>query len=356
MVYDILCIGPSGLCPDRIGPRLVEELACQFHVRNAASIADAEHFLFENPVCLVIADDSVAGILEFLSAIKNDEMFQHVPVIVIVPDDDNGRHEDAYATGINNVIHRSEAPLLLYTLIKPLVKTFFFSEDQQKKISELQEAAIQDFILVDLIKDYIPKTIWDIAKAYAHLQKITIPEEETELTVVFADIKGFSAMTQHMPPREVIKILNTVFGIATRIVYESGGDIDKFIGDAFFAVYKDALKAVSSMVDLQRELKAMNVQRSAEKLPAVRFRIGIHTGPIIRGNVGGNHRYDNTLIGDTVNIASRLETIAPAGGILVSEETIRKAGLSIPEKYMRREKLRGRDAEDTIYEVFEHLQ
>jgi class 3 adenylate cyclase len=120
-------------------------------------------------------------------------------------------------------------------------------------------------------------------------------------------------------------------------------------------VYKDAHAAVMSMVALQGELAEMNGKRADEKLPAVQFRVGIHTGTVIRGNVGGNHRFDNTLIGDTVNIASRLETIAPAGGIMVSDFTLRKAGITIPEKYMRRERLRGRDVEDTVYEVYEHL-
>jgi class 3 adenylate cyclase len=100
----------------------------------------------------------------------------------------------------------------------------------------------------------------------------------------------------------------------------------------------------------------MNAREIQEGRRPIQFRIGIHTGPVIRGNVGGNHRYDNTLIGDTVNMASRLESLAPAGGIIISEETRKKARLSIPQSSLRRERLRGRDVEDTIYEVFQHMQ
>jgi adenylate cyclase len=122
------------------------------------------------------------------------------------------------------------------------------------------------------------------------------------------------------------------------------------------AVFSDPKTAITSMVILQRDMEEMNSARQATKEKPILLRIGIHTGHVIRGNVGGNHRYDNTLIGDTVNMASRLEGLAPAGGIIVSEESLRKASLSVPERYRRREKLRGRDVEDTIYEVFEHFR
>jgi len=99
----------------------------------------------------------------------------------------------------------------------------------------------------------------------------------------------------------------------------------------------------------------MNEARIQEGLPAIRFRIGIHTGPVIRGNVGGNMRFDNTLIGDTVNMASRLEEIAEAGGILISEETMKAAGLSIPQEYQDCVQLRGRDVQDSVYNVYDYL-
>jgi class 3 adenylate cyclase len=356
MEHDILCIGQTAFKPETILESLDKEAFGGLHIRSVASVEEAEACLLENRVCLVIADGRVSGLFEWLSAMKSDEMFFHVPVLGIVDGSDSRTIKNAFSFGLDNVVAESAADALLPLLVGPMIRAFLSYEDMMHKISDMNEAAIHDFILVDLIKDYIPRTIWNIAKAYAHLQKITIPEEETELTVVFADIQGFSRMAQHMPPREVIKTLNTVYEIATRIVYKSGGDIDKFIGDAFLAVFHDPKAAVESMVSLQREMGEMNAGRAAEKARPILLRIGIHTGPVIRGNVGGNSRYDNTLIGDTVNMASRLEGIAPAGGIIVSEESLKKAGISVPPVHMRRERLRGRDVEDTLYEVFEYLK
>ncbi len=356
MPHDILCIGavplPSG---EKLSEALPKE-AGELRVRQAATMEEAEPLLYESKVCLVIADSRVPGLLQNLSRVKNDEMFQNIPLVAIAPDHDPAVLKEAFSFGMDSVISLADAAAMLPTLVAPFIRSYLANEKLLQTVSDLHEASIHDFILVDLIKDYIPRTIWDIAKTCAHLQKISIQEEETELTVVFADIKGFSGMTQHMAPRDVIRTLNTVFDTATRIVYKTGGDIDKFIGDAFFAVYRDPKAAVEGMVQLQRELSAMNAGLVAEKKHPIEFRIGIHTGSVIRGNVGGNNRYDNTLIGDTVNMASRLESIAPAGGILASEETLKKAGISVPQEFMRKEKLRGRDAEDTVFEIFQHLK
>jgi len=356
MQYDILGIGPLSIRPALITNLLPDDAEFEFRYTHTDSLAEAEEFFFNAKLCLLIAHSQVPGLREHLTAMKNDEMFRFIPVIVVMPEGDHADKRSLLSYELTNVVPEPAVDTLLYPLVPPLVKTFLFIDNLMNEVSELHEKAIRDFILVDLIKDYIPKTIWNLAKDYAHLQKISIPEEETELTLVFADIKGFSSLTQHLSPREVITTLNTVFDVATRIVHESGGDIDKFIGDAFFAVYTDPAAAVESMVRLQRELKSLNKQRALNKKPPIMFRVGIHTGPVIRGNVGGNHRFDNTLIGDTVNIASRLEHIAPPGGIIASQETLTKAGITIPERFRRREKLRGRDTEDIVYEIFTHLQ
>lgn len=356
MEKTILLVSEHDFGMDAVLARLKEEAIGEFSLAHTATMEEAEEYLFQSQVYLIIADSRIEGIYESLNPIKNDDMFRQIPIIVVLPEGDTEAVEEAFSYGVDNIILEQDVFRLLYAYIKPLVRNNIFNGEMMQKISELQEQAIRDFILLDLIKNYIPKTIWDIAKDFAHKQKISIPEEETELTIVFADIKGFTQMTQHMDPRDVIRTLNAVFDIATRIIYQRGGDIDKFIGDAFFAVYTDARTAVESMVQVQREIASMNETRTSEGLPVIQFRIGIHTGPVIRGNVGGNLRFDNTLIGDTVNMASRLEHIASPGGILISEETMKASGLAIPDDYQSSVRLRGRDVEDRVYNVFEYLK
>jgi adenylate cyclase len=262
----------------------------------------------------------------------------------------------AMLSGADTYLDKRVSPALAYLVVRPLIKNNVLNSELVDKLSQLQEQAIHDFILLDLIKKYIPKTIWDIANTSAYERKIRIPEEELELTIVFADIKGFTKMAHNLKPIEVIKTLNSVFQVVTKIVYDNRGDIDKFIGDAFLAVFEKAEDAVKAAVCVQKDIERLNHKRLQQKMQPIRFRIGIHSGPIIRGNVGGSQRYDNTLIGSTVNFAAQLESSSKEGDILISDDTCKKARLTIPAGYKRQIQLKGSDVKQDVYQVYEVLK
>jgi len=335
----------------------IEELAAEapegqeLTVRKAWDLDEGQEIFFENSTVLIIAETELPGISDFIRELKSDEAVNHIPALGIIRERSKEAIREVLDTGFDAYLEQRAVPDLLAAHIRPLLRANMMNGIRMKKISDLQEKAVRDFILLDLIKDYVPQTLWDIAKDFAHQQKIEIPEEKLELTVVFGDLKEFTPRTQRMNPEHVIAYLNTAFEIVSRYVYQYAGDIDKFIGDAFLAVFPTAESAVKSMIMVQREIKSLNVRRSQKEMESIYFRIGIHTGPVIRGNVGGNHRYDNTLIGDTVNIASRLEQLAPAGGIVLSEMTRRRMGISIASKYQRSVKLKGRTGQSKVYDI-----
>lgn len=337
---------------------LLDSLAAKelgaFEALPTSSVEEAEPLFFEREIYLIIADAQVEGVEEILGELKQDEMFSHIPVLLILEERSGEGIKAALDAGFDAVLGRDEVKELLPHTALPLIRNHRYNGEMLEKISDLQEKAIRDFILLDLIKDYIPRTIWNIAKEYAHEQRIRIPEEETVLTIAFGDIKNFTPRTQHMEPKAVISYLNEAFDVVSRLVYDHQGDIDKYIGDAFLAVFRTPIRGVTSMLAIQGELERMNLERKEED--QILFRIGIHTGPIIRGNVGGNDRYDNTLIGDTVNTAARLEQIAPAGGILISEATRSQIGIELPEEYGRTESLKGREGEIRVWEIYDYLK
>jgi len=283
-------------------------------------------------------------------------MFRLLPVLALVADSSKEYVARAMLSGADNYLEKQAIAEMAYLTIRPLIKNNVLNSELVEKLSVLQEQAIHDFILLELIKKYIPKTIWDLANTFAYERKIKIPEEELELTIVFEDIKEFTKMAHKLKPIEVIKALNSVFQVATKIIYDNHGDIDKFIGDAFLAVFQHAEDAVKAAVQVQKGIEVLNQQRLKQKLSPLRFRIGIHTGPIIRGNVGGNQRFDNTLIGNTVNIAAQLESSSKGGDILLSEDTRKKAGLAIPAVYKKQIQLKGSNTQETVYQVYEVLR
>jgi class 3 adenylate cyclase len=315
------------------------------------SMEEAEPLLFEYSVLLIIAEAELSGVIEFVREMRADDAVKHIPVLALVDECEESTVRQVLDAGFDTYLQKGKVERLLLPHVRPLLRHNILNHRMLGKISDLQEKTVHDFLQLDLIKNYIPRTLWDIAQDFAHRQKIEIPEEELELTIVFGDLTEFTPRTQRMNPEDVIAYLNTAFEVVTRWVYEYAGDIDKFIGDAFLGVFADPESAVQAMTEVQQELREMNEERSQKGMETMQFRIGIHTGPVIRGNVGGNERYDNTLIGDTVNIAARLEQIASPGGITVSGQTCALTDFQITRKQQRTVNLKGRTGDIEVYDL-----
>ncbi|MBJ7449217.1 MAG: adenylate/guanylate cyclase domain-containing protein [Parachlamydiales bacterium] len=153
--------------------------------------------------------------------------------------------------------------------------------------------------------------------------------EEKIVTILFADIRGFTKMTENFHPRDVIGLLNTFMTKMSRIIDEEGGVIDKYIGDEIMALYgapieqaDSAYRALKTSVRMMRFLKEWNDERISQGRPAIEIGIGVHTGPVIAGNMGAEFRMNYTVLGATVNLASRLCSMAKPGEILTTEPTI----------------------------------
>ncbi|WP_160174409.1 adenylate/guanylate cyclase domain-containing protein [Archangium violaceum] len=183
--------------------------------------------------------------------------------------------------------------------------------------------------------------------------------ERREVTILFADVVGFTRLSESQPPETIVALLNELFTFATEIIQRRGGIIDKFIGDCVMAVWgspqshpDDALRAVQAAEDLRRWLDVGNRRWRARWGIEIQLAIGIHTGPAVAGNVGSEKRMEYTVIGDTVNVAARIESMAQPGQILVSESTRERIGDSGVELVPAGERqLHGRTAATRIFEV-----
>jgi len=155
----------------------------------------------------------------------------------------------------------------------------------------------------------------------------------TELTILFSDIRGFTSMSEKMPAQEVVKVLNDYFELMVDILFEQGGSLDKFIGDAIMGLWgapvrrpDDATRAVQAAVRMQEKLKEFNGERAADGKQPLKIGIGLHTGLVVVGNMGSSKALSYTAIGDGVNLASRLCGVAREDMIVISEECAAKAG------------------------------
>ncbi|HEU4415780.1 MAG TPA: adenylate/guanylate cyclase domain-containing protein [Candidatus Angelobacter sp.] len=179
-----------------------------------------------------------------------------------------------------------------------------------------------------------------------------------EVTVMFADIRGFTPMSENLEPSRVVEILNEYFTRVTDVIFDNGGMLDKYIGDAVMAVFgapiskgRDAANAVNSAIQIQRLLIELNRDAAAREWPELRVGIGINTGPAIAGNIGSPRRLDYTVVGDAVNTAQRLMSNAKGGQILISESTAKKLGKTFDLDRLPELKVKGRSEAVPVFSV-----
>ncbi len=160
--------------------------------------------------------------------------------------------------------------------------------------------------------------------------------ELIECTVLFSDIRGFTSISESLPPNELMSLLNRYMSMMVEVIVENGGMVNKFGGDSLLAVFGTPLNpadnhAAQAILSAQAMFAALNIFNQEENSPHLEIGIGIATGPVVAGNIGGRERIEYTVIGDTVNLASRLEgkTKETEGNTLISTETYEQASQTI---------------------------
>ncbi|HEC78986.1 MAG TPA: HAMP domain-containing protein [candidate division WOR-3 bacterium] len=166
----------------------------------------------------------------------------------------------------------------------------------------------------------------------------TLKGTRRKVTIFFADIRGFTPLAERLPAEEVVSLLNDVLTSMTNSIFRYEGTIDKFLGDGLMAVFgapivhkNDTDLAIHAAVDVQKSINLMNEERAKQNKDLIKVGIGVHTGEVVVGNIGTKERLDYTVIGDSVNLASRLQGVAGGGEIIISEHAFQEA--SVPYKF-----------------------
>jgi len=219
-----------------------------------------------------------------------------------------------------------------------------FSPDDLELISAV---AAQTAMVVETVKAHKRLAREEVARAnygrfmpeYVVKQMLENPDSfklggvNQTVTILFADIRGFTAFSERENPEKVVGLLNRYFTAMSEIIFAHGGTLDKYIGDGLMAIFgaptatpEDAKNALKTAVTMQRRLATLNKELEAENLTRINVGIGLHTGVATIGYIGSEQRSEYTAIGDTVNLASRLESSARGEQILVSEATAQAGG------------------------------
>ncbi len=193
----------------------------------------------------------------------------------------------------------------------------------------------------------------DVAKEILRKEEVKLEGVKRQVTMLFADIRGFTALSEKMSPERVVKMLNFYLGKMTDAVFLHKGTLDKYMGDSIMAIFgaplkqKDhalnAVKAALAMQEISKELK--------KGVPPVKFGIGINSGYAVIGNIGSEQRLEYTAIGDTVNLASRICSKAQGGQILISDDTYKLVKDKVNIKKLGKRKVKGKRKAVMVYEA-----
>jgi len=240
-------------------------------------------------------------------------------------------------------------PLLALATAQSSVTLYgYLAEERQKR--QIREA----------FQFYLHPAVVDQVSRQPHLLKLG--GEAREMTVLFSDIRGFSAIAEGLAPEALVHLLNEYLTTMTRVVFRHQGLLDKYIGDGIMAVYgaplpdaEHALQACHTALEMRRELGGLQAQWQARGLPPLHIGIGINTATMVVGNMGSELRFDYTVMGDGVNLASRLEGANKQYGttILMSESTWQQVNDRCATRELDLIRVKGKAQPTRLFEVLD---
>jgi PAS domain S-box-containing protein len=204
----------------------------------------------------------------------------------------------------------------------------FTDQTRERKLQEEMEMVVEERrIIKDMFSRYLSADLVQTLTEQPDLVKLG--GDKKRATIFFADIRGYTTFSETKTPEYIIEVLNEYFSEAVEIIIKNRGYIDKFIGDAIMAAWgvplyseeEDAFSAVCSAVELQERVRSNKRSFFKGEASKLGIGIGIHTGDLVAGNLGSRQRMDYSVIGDTVNVAARLEGVAGKGEVIITEIT-----------------------------------
>jgi adenylate cyclase len=236
------------------------------------------------------------------------------------------------------------AALLLSSVGVMLYRTVF-EQRQQRAL----RGALSQYLSPDVMQEVA-----------ANPESVRLGGEKREMTVLFSDLRGFTSYSETIDPQELVQILNQYLTEMTDVIFEHRGTVDKYMGDAIMAFWgaprpqsDHARRACDTAVEMMRALEVLNRQWQAEGKEKLNIGIGINTGPMTVGNMGSQKRLDYTVMGDSVNLGSRLEGLNKEYGtsIIISDSTLAQIGDGYVTRYLDLVIVKGRSAPVAVYQL-----
>ncbi len=306
---------------------------------------------------------------DLLTALKKDEELKHIPIILLTAKADALMKAEGLESGADDYLAKPFnsrellARIRTQLRLRKLQKEIMIMRDQllemNEKLNGQLQVNISELLRASQFRQYLPPQL--VNAILSKEQTAMVESRRKKLTIFFSDVVEFTRLTSELDPEDLSRILNHYLSEMTAIVNNHGGIIDKFIGDAILVHFgdydskgekEDACACVQMALDMQIRMRELSPYWIEEGFPEpLQIRCGIATGRVAVGNFGSKDRVDYTVIGSPVNLASRLQSKADPGGLLISHQTwalVRERFRTVPLKNI---KVKGFNQTFPVYKV-----
>ncbi|HVR60538.1 MAG TPA: adenylate/guanylate cyclase domain-containing protein [Polyangia bacterium] len=289
----------------------------------------------------VILQDLVMPAVDGMTLVRYFRAYpptRDVPILVLSTRDEPAIKAEAFRSGANDYVVKLPDRLELIARIRYLSDGFMHLLDSREAWAAVtashQQLEIRNRFIRQIFGRYLSDEIVEsLLESPGGLQ---LGGELRVITILMADLRGFTPLCETIEPSQVVTILNNYLGAMTDVIARHGGTINEFIGDGILAMFgapvrrdDDARRAVACAVEMQQAMRAVNARSAALGLPAVEMGIGLNTGEAVVGNIGSDRRAKYGVVGRHVNLASRIESHTVGGQILAAASTIEQAGAGV---------------------------
>ncbi len=297
---------------------------------------------------LLILDINMPGMSGFdvCISLKENPATRQIPILMLTALADMDSRVTGLGLGADDYLTKPFSPRELIARINARLR-IKSGTDELRATQELIRQTFERFIPPQVVQTLLE-----------HPEEVRLGGQLKPITVLFADLEGFTAVSEHTEPERLLSVLNQYHGLVVRQIQAEGGTLDKFTGDGVMALYntplpqdEHVLRAIRTAIRIRGALPTLH--RTLDATFHLRMNIGIHTGQAIVGLVGADDLMDYTAIGDTVNLASRLQDLGRNGQILISEAAFAAVEESVTVRCLGPRFVRGRETAVTVYEVLE---
>jgi len=294
-------------------------------VITAESGQEALDLLETQAVDMVLLDLMMPGIggAEVLTFMKSDERLRATPVIMISGRQDMDQIVACIQAGADDYLLKPFNPVLLQARISAGIERKRWHDREERYREQLERserfirATFGRYLSDDIVKEILENP-----------EGLKLGGDLREVTIMMSDIRGFTSLSESLPPEQVVALLNRYLGRMTEIILDYRGTIDEFLGDAVLAVFgaprsegNDAQRAADCALAMQAAMAEINAANVADGLPELEMAIALNTGKVVAGNIGSERRSKYGFVGHEMNVTSRIEDVTGAGEILISDNT-----------------------------------